>query len=468
MPTIRSKSWFAQFVSSLSKPFVVFVERYYPDPFVFLIVLTGVAFVLAITLTGSNAGDAIVAWGEGLSGLLAFMAQIALTLLTAHALAHTDAVRDGLAALARLPKSITACYALVVIISCTASLLAWSFGLVAGALMARAVAEQARLRGLAVHYPLLVAGAYCGLGTWHMGYSGSAPLSVATPGHPLESYTGVLSVGETLFSHWNLIGIVITVIALAVICPMLHPSTEVRGLDEEHPEREHPEQKPSASIAQSPNESLDRTPAQWIDSQRGLTLAFGALLLVYLGAYFAREGFALNLNIVNWTFLTLGLLLARSPAHYVELVLNAGKTVGAVLIQYPFYAGIMGLMTGTGLVQIMAQGFTEIATAETLGFWAFLAGGLVNLFIPSGGGQWAVQGPVFLEAAKTLGTDPGVIVMGIAYGDQWTNLIQPFWTIPLLAIAGLHMRDIMGYCFVLFLVAGITLGATILYAGALG
>ena len=170
---------------------------------------------------------------------------------------------------------------------------------------------------------------------------------------------------------------------------------------------------------------------------------------------------------MNWSFLTLGLLLARSPAHYVELVLNAGKTVGAVLIQYPFYAGIMGLMTGTGLVQVMAHGFTEIATAQTLGFWAFLAGGLVNLFIPSGGGQWAVQGPVFLEAAKTLGTDPGVIVMGIAYGDQWTNLIQPFWTIPLLAIAGLHMRDIMGYCFVLFLAAGVTLGATILYAGAM-
>ena len=126
MPKIESKSSFARFISALSKPFVVFVERFYPDPFVFLIVLTGVAFVLATTLTGASAGDAIVAWGEGLSGLLAFMAQIALTLLTAHALAHTDAVRNGLATLARLPKSVTACYALVVIISCSASLLALS------------------------------------------------------------------------------------------------------------------------------------------------------------------------------------------------------------------------------------------------------------------------------------------------------------------------------------------------------
>jgi len=462
-PAVARDGFFARFVQSLSKSFVVFVERYYPDPFVFLIVLTGIAFVLAISLTGSGVGDAIVAWGEGLSGLLAFMAQIALTLLTAHALAHTDAVRNGLGALARLPKSIPACYALVVVISCAASLLAWSFGLVAGALIAKAVAEQARQRGLAVHYPLLVAGAYCGLGIWHMGYSGSAPLFVATPGHAMESYTGVLAVSETLFSHWNLLGIVITVAALAIICPMLHPLTSVRGL--EHTPADAPQ---TADQAADQAGTVDQTPAMRIDSQRALTLAFGALLMVYLGIYFFREGFALNLNIVNWTFLTLGLLLSRSPVHYVELILDAGKTVGAVFIQYPFYAGIMGLMTGTGLVQVMAHGFTEIATAQTLGFWAFLAGGLVNLFIPSGGGQWAVQGPVFLEAAKTLGTDPSVIVMGIAYGDQWTNLIQPFWTIPLLAIAGLHMRDIMGYCFVLFLVAGGTLGATILYAGMIG
>ena len=448
---------FTRLAQGLSKPFVVFVERYYPDPFVFLIVLTGVAFMLAITLTDASAGDALLAWGEGLSGLLAFMAQIALTLITAHALAHTDAVHNGLSRLAQLPKTVSACYSLVVLISCVASLLAWSFGLVAGALIAKAVAEQAQKRGLSVHYPLLVAGAYCGLATWHMGYSGSAPLFVATPGHAMESYTGILPVTETLFSHWNLLGIVLTVGGLVIICPRLHPTSDLRPLASALP----PEPQPQKVIEE------ELTLAKRIDNQRALTLAFGALLIVYLANYFTREGFALTLDIVNWSFLAFGLLLTRSPAHYVELVLNAGKTVGAVLIQYPFYAGIMGLMAGTGLVQVMAHGFTQVATAETLGFWAFLAGGLVNLFVPSGGGQWAVQGPAFLEAAKTLGTDPSIIVMGIAYGDQWTNLIQPFWTIPLLAIAGLHMRDIMGYCFVLFLVAGLTLGGTILYAGML-
>ena len=445
---------------SVAKPFVVFVERYYPDPFVFLIALTAVAFGLALVLTDATPIGALTAWGEGLAGLLSFMAQIAITLLTAHALAHTDAVSSGLQRLARLPRSVTGCYVLVVVVSCLSSLLAWSFGLVAGALIARAVAAEAANRDLRVHYPLVVAAAYCGLAVWHMGYSGSAPLMVATPGHAMESLTGILPVSATLLTHWNLLAIAATITVLAVVCPLLHPGAdEVRGLDRD-----------SLPIESAPPErsaKLSWTPANRIDNARWLTLGFGILLAAYLVSYFLTAGLALNLNIVNWTFLALGLLLTRSPAHYVELILNAGKTVGAIFIQYPFYAGIMGLMAGTGLVQITANWFTDVATAETLGFWAFLAGGLVNLFVPSGGGQWAVQGPVFLEAARELGTDPAVIVMGIAYGDQWTNLIQPFWTIPLLAIAGLHMRDIMGYCFVLFLVSGVALGGAILYAGML-
>ena len=446
-----------------AKPFVTFVERYYPDPFVFLIALTSITFVLAVLLTDSTPITALTAWGEGLSGLLSFMAQIAITLLTAHALAHTDAVSNGLQRLARIPRTVTGCYSLVVLISCLSSLMAWSFGLVAGALIARAVAQEAVHRGLSVHYPLLVAAAYCGLAVWHMGYSGSAPLLVATPGHAMESLTGLMPVSETLLTHWNLLAIVATIAVLTVVCPLLHPlEHDVRGIDIDA--------LSSTDTAPSPAEPSNlpiSTPANRLDNARWLTTGFGILLSAYLLSYFARAGFALNLDIVNWTFLALGLLLTRSPAHYVELVLNAGKTVGAVFIQYPFYAGIMGLMAGTGLVNEMASWFTEIATAETLGFWAFLAGGLVNLFIPSGGGQWAVQGPIFLQAAEALGTDPAVIVMGIAYGDQWTNLIQPFWTIPLLAIAGLHMRDIMGYCFVLFLASGVTLGGAILYAGAL-
>ncbi len=174
----------------------------------------------------------------------------------------------------------------------------------------------------------------------------------------------------------------------------------------------------------------------------------------------------MDLNIVSWSFLGLGLLLSNSAIHYVRLVNKASVTVGPIILQYPFYAGIMGIMADTGLINVLAENISNIATKETLGFYSFLSGGLVNMFIPSGGGQWAVQGPVMIEAADYLNVEPYVVVLGVAYGDQWTNMIQPFWTIPLLAIAGLHMRQIMGYTFVIFLITGFLFGGSMLYLGS--
>ena len=182
--------------------------------------------------------------------------------------------------------------------------------------------------------------------------------------------------------------------------------------------------------------------------------------------YFADNGLNLTLDVVNWTFLALGLLLSRSVLHYVKLVAHASTAVGQIILQYPFYAGIMGMMAGTGLISVFADWFTSISSAGTLGFWAFLSGGILNMFVPSGGGQWAIQGPIFIEAAQNLGTDPSRVVMGVAYGDQWTNMIQPFFTIPLLAIAGLHVRQIMGYTFLVLIVTGFIFGGGILLAGS--
>jgi short-chain fatty acids transporter len=208
------------------------------------------------------------------------------------------------------------------------------------------------------------------------------------------------------------------------------------------------------------------TLANRLDGTRWLSLLIGLALAVYLGIYFAGNGLNLTLDIVNWTFLCLGLLLARSALHYVKLIGNASTAVGQIILQYPFYAGIMGMMAGTGLISVFASWFTSISSAGTLGFWAFLSGGILNMFVPSGGGQWAIQGPIFIEAAQSLGTDPSRVVMGVAYGDQWTNMIQPFFTIPLLAIAGLHVRQIMGYTFLVLIVTGVVFAGGILLAGS--
>ena len=188
--------------------------------------------------------------------------------------------------------------------------------------------------------------------------------------------------------------------------------------------------------------------------------------MLYLIVYFAQEGFALTLDIVNWSFLAAILLIVSSPRELVGLITDAGKTVGNVLLQYPLYAGILGMMSATGLVEVFSQFFVNISTPGTLSTWAMISGGIVNFFVPSGGGQFAVQGPIFLQAAQELGVDPAPVIMGVAYGDQWTNMIQPFWTIPILAIAGLSVRDIMGYTAITLFVSGIVMIATLLIVGA--
>ena len=208
-----------------------------------------------------------------------------------------------------------------------------------------------------------------------------------------------------------------------------------------------------------------RPPREWPSPWTPPDDAVGAEAFRRDVAWFAGRGFSLNLDIVNWTLLAAGLLLADSPRHYLALVTSASRSLGPIVLQYPLYAGIVALMTQTGLVGLFADGFVAIANEETLGFWAFVSGGVLNFFIPSGGGQWAVQGPIFLTAARELGVSSRIVVMGVAYGDQWTNLVQPFWALPLLAIAGLRARDIMGYCFLAFLAAGICLGGGLLLLG---
>jgi len=438
----------------LAHPFVVFVERFYPDAFVFAIGLTGLTYLLAIGLTPTPAVEALEIWGRGLTGLLPFITQVALTLVCAHALAHTDLVHRGVERVARLPRTAPQAYALVAAVAGGASLFAWSLGLVVGALVALEVARCGRTAGLRLHFPLLVASAYAGFVVWHMGYSSSSALFVATPGHTLEAMTGIVPVTETIFAPWNLFLAVTTLVIVAFVCSRLAP-TDGEVIEFTEPaEQSVPPPKRAPSIGQR------------LENARIVSVAMGVMLIAYLATWFAERGLQLTLDIVNWSFLGLGLLLARSPIHYVGLIANASRALGPIVLQYPFYAGIMGLMTGTELVHHFSDVFVAIATPETLGFWAFVAGGVLNFFVPSGGGQWAVQGPIFVEAAQQLDVATPVVVMGVAYGDQWSNMIQPFWTLPLLAIVGLNARAIMGYCFVIFLVTFVLFGGGLLWLGS--
>lgn len=448
------------------RPFAYVVERYYPDPLVFAVLLTVVAFALSVGIAGATPIEALAAWGGGLSALMAFIAQVAIMLVAAHALAHTKPVGRALAALARLPGTPAQAYVLVAVATGLASLFAWSFGLVGGAIVARRVAIETAAKGVKVHYPLLVATAYAGTTIWHMGYSGSAPLFVATPGHAMEAAMGVVPVTETILAPGNLIAAAVALAVIAAVCALMHPRADAVATIDPRLIAEAGAADADAPETPGAPEAPAATPAERIERARIFTLLIGAGLVAYLVWWFATEGVRLDLNIVIWTILALTCLFARSPVHLVALIRAASASVGPILLQYPLYAGIMGLMTGTGLAVAIAQGFVDLAAPSTLSFWAFLSGGLLNMFIPSGGGQWAVQAPIFIEAADALDVAPARIVMGVAYGDQWTNLAQPFWTLPLLAIAGLKVRDILGYCFVVLIALFFVFGGALLLAGA--
>ncbi|WP_206019870.1 TIGR00366 family protein [Pseudomaricurvus alkylphenolicus] len=422
-------------------PLVVLVEKYYPDVFVFTILLSFLTLALVLGTTAITPVEALDAWGHSLSSLLAFGSQMAFMVIAAFALAHTALIQQLLHYIGRVPTTAFRAYVTVVLCAGLFSYICWPLGLIAGAIIARNVAAGGAERGLKLHYPLLVASAYGGFVIWHMGYSSSAALFVATPGNGMEdAIGGLIPVTETIFSGWNLLIALVTLTGVAIICACMHPSKN--RLIEYTPSPESPQ-------TESADPATDR-PVAKLENTRVLPLLVAALIGAYLISWFTRNGFSLTLDVVNWSLLCAGLLLCNSAKHYIDLITDGARTVGPILLLYPFYAGIMGVMMDSGLVNTLSDWFASVATEVTLPFWAFVSAGVVNIFIPSGGAQWAVQGPVFVEAAKALEVDISLVVMGVAYGDQWSNMIQPLPMIPLLAIAGLKLKHIMGYTFIIF------------------
>jgi short-chain fatty acids transporter len=210
----------------------------------------------------------------------------------------------------------------------------------------------------------------------------------------------------------------------------------------------------SSSLQAATVENGALTPADRLENSWILSLLVSVMGLFFLFLYFADNGFKLNLDIVNFLFLFLGILFHWRPKHFLEAVMNAVKGASGIIIQFPFYAGIMGMMTASGLAGVMSEAFVSISNEHTFHFFAFLSAGIVNVFVPSGGGQWSVQAPIMLEAAQSLNVSVAKTAMAVAWGDAWTNMIQPFWALPALAIAGLKAKDIMGFCVIVLFISG--------------
>lgn len=428
-------------------------ERTFPDPFVFAIVLTFATGGLALSLTPARPLDAVRAWAgpNGLFGswILKFALQMCLVLVTGHALASTPLVSRAIAALARRPRTAGGAAAMIAAVSVGASYLNWALGLIAGALLARAAGASARTRGVRIHYPLAVAAAYSGLMTWHGGLSGSAPLSVTRiedmaglVGPEIAAKIGPISLLRTTGSALNLAvsgGLLLFVPLLFYFLAPRRPEAM----------REAPDSVLAAMGFAEPARERPLAPGERLDRSLVLGWALAAAVGVHLFLLFRRAGLAeFDLNAVIATFLFLGLLLHGTPIRYVRAVEEAARGCAGIILQFPFYGGIMGLMQGTGLADVFAGWANAVSTPRTLPLVTFGTACLINVFVPSGGGQWAVQGPVVLKAALALGVAPEKVVMALAYGDEITNMLQPFWALPLLALTGLRAGDIMGYTMV--------------------
>lgn len=429
-------------IERIGKSLSAFAQKYIPDPFIFAILLTAAAYVSALIFTDSGPGQVVEAWGKGFWELLAFGMQMCLVLVTGHALANSRPIRKAIVVVAGIPKTGAGAAATVTLVACISGLVNWGLALVVGALLAREMAFRGEEKGRRFHYPLLAAGGYAGLLVWHGGLSGSIPLLVATNGHFLEAKIGVVAVEQTLYSPMN---IVLTLVLLAVIplvMALVHPKTDVKTISDFHLRTE-----------ESECEVCAETLAQKFEYSRLVSILPGLFGLIFLVRQTVETGFHPDLNMVNLSFLSLGLICHDNLHTYLRAVTEGAKACAGIILQFPFYAGIMGIMKYTGLMKIMSMAVAGHVGPTLLPVVTFLSAGVVNLFVPSGGGQWAVQGPVAVEATKLLGASMPKTIMAVAYGDEWTNMFQPFWALALLGITKLRASDIMGYTLLMMFVA---------------
>ncbi|MGM0558005.1 MAG: short-chain fatty acid transporter [Myxococcota bacterium] len=441
---------FGQKLSDLS-------ERFVPEPFVLALLLTVFTLIVGVVfgeaVNSLPVGERFAALADGFyadfygTGLMKFALQMCIVLITGHALALSEPVQALISRFTRFAQGPKAAVVVVSVVACLASLIQWGLGAIAGAFMAREMGRSFAEQGKPVHYPLLGAAGYAGFLVWHGGFSGSAPLKVAENGHFLEDTIGVIPITDTLLSPLNLVVIGSLLVVIPFLFWSLMPTDESEMTLPPFPRGDQSERVGDDEDYQGVVGFLEKT--------RALNVLVGGLLVAMLVYFFAVHGIeGWNLDSINLLFLTLGILLHPSPSSYVAAIVDGVKGAGGIILQFPFYFGILGLLKASGLIDQVAQFFVGISTAQTFPIFTFLSGGIVNFLVPSGGGQWAVQGPVMMGAVRELGVSAEKVIMALSYGDAWSNMLQPFWALPLLGIMNLRAKDIIGYTALVMFITG--------------
>ena len=419
-------------------------ERWFPDAFALALAAVAIVF-LATLAAGAAPLDAAQWFGSGFWDLVAFTMQMSMIVVTGYAVATAPPVYAVIRWMARVPSTGPGAAAYVGLFSMLSSLVSWSFSLIFSGLLAREVTR--RVRG--ADYRAVGAAAYLGVGSvWALGLSSSAALIMAAPASlpdAIERISGVIPLSQTL-GLWQsmLIAGLLVVVSMSISYFSAPPPDQARGMEE------------MGVVYQPVSNDIGRAerPGEWLEYSPLLTLVICALGFGYLAREVAASGFEvlLQLNHYVFTFLIIGLLLHWRPRSFVQAIAAAVGPVGGVLIQYPLYAGIVKMMTESGLATQMAHFFVNISTHDTFPITIGIYSAFLGLFIPSAGGKWLIEAPYMLEAAKSLEVHLGWVVQIYNATEALANLIHPFWMLPLVGILGLKARDIVGYSMLQFVV----------------
>jgi len=439
---------------SLSAKFVALAKKILPSPFTIAVFLTFATALLALFLTSPNdSGQPHLLqiagfWEKGFWELLKFTMQMMMILVLGHALALSKPFSKLIDKMLGLCKDFPSAAFVITFFTIIFALVNWGLGLVFGAIFARKIGEHSKTHNIPINYPLIGAAAYSGLMVWHGGLSGSAPLTITGENHFLVDKMGVIPVQETIFSSMNITASLLILFILPTLMYFIAKRSETANFS-----------LPQTEWDDEGMEVIEG--AEKLDHSKVFAFLIGGIFLaVSIWKAFEVGNFfrMLNLNFINFLFFGLCLLFHGSIGNFSKAVKKAISGSTGILVQFPLYAGIMGIMKYSGLINEFSSFFVQISTDFTFPFFTFISAGIVNVFVPSGGGQWAVQGPIIIEAASQLNVPLSKCVMALAYGDQLTNMLQPFWALPLLGITGLKAKEILPYTFILFLAGAFIFG----------
>lgn len=449
-------------LTRIGEKFTDIFQRNMPDAYVFALILTLITAALSFFWIGSSAIKILESWYDGFWTLLEFGMQMVLLIITGYSIALSPIVNNGIDRLSNYIKTPKQVYFSSILVGILLSMISYGW-IVIAAVFARELA----LRVKGVNYPFLIACVYFSNNSWVTGLSSSIPLLLNTENNYMIEggfVTSTIPTSYTLGSYLNIAMIVLYVVVTPLLMLLLTPKKgKIKEIGDLLTVKNAGKKQ---SIAQEASDL--KLPKKVLSDQLNnsfiLQLAVALLGLAYIIYHFATKGFSLNLNIMIFSFMVLGLVLHKTPIRYSISMKRASTNVSGILFQFPFYAGIMGIMTYTGLGEKLAQLIASAATIDTYPFFAYVLGGVVNFAIPSGGGEFAVIGPSVMEAVQNIavGLPPEEMTamtarasLSIAYGESLTNLLQPFYLLLVLPVMGagikIQARDVMGYLVVPFI-----------------